>query len=135
MVASALFAFGRPRPRTRADINPGGSPMKRLVFPIVLLVSLTFAATSSITAQVRQRGQGTARLDLVEASIPDLLQALQTGLVTSEQLVEMYQARIAAYDDAGPRLNSYLTVNPNALNDARDRDAQRHPGIERSPLY
>jgi amidase len=86
---------------------------------------------------VAQKGghQGTARLDLVEATVPDLLKALQTGLVTSEQLVAMYLARIAAYDDAGPKLNSFLTVNPNALAEARELDQARHPGIARGPLY
>ena len=67
--------------------------------------------------------------------MPDLLKALQTRLITSEQLVEMYLARIAAYDDAGPRLNAFLTLNPNALAEARALDAARHPGIARSPLY
>src|SRR5688572_20487998 len=47
----------------------------------------------------------------------------------------MYLARIAAYDDAGPKLNAFLTVNPNALAEARELDRVRNPGIERSPLY
>lgn len=108
--------------------------MKRFVpgFTIVFCIAFTFGHSASA-----QRGghQGTARLDLVEATVPDLLKALQTKLITSEQLVEMYLARIAAYDDAGPRLNAFLTLNPNALAEARALDAARHPGIERSPLY
>ena len=47
-------------------------------------------------------GVGSARLDLVEATVDDLQKAIQTGLVTIEQLTEMYLARVAAYDDAGP---------------------------------
>jgi amidase len=99
---------------------------------IVVCIAFTFGNSASA-----QRGghQGTARLDLVEATVPDLLKALQTKLITSEQLVEMYLARIAAYDDAGPRLNAFLTLNPNALAEARALDAARHPGIARSPLY
>jgi amidase len=108
--------------------------MKRLAccFAIACCLSLTLSPT--ITAQ-KGGHQGTARLDLVEATVPDLLKALQTGLITSEQLVEMYLARIEAYDDNGPKLNSFLTVNPNAVAEARALDAARHPGIERSPLY
>ena len=100
--------------------------MKRSVSIVVALafISLTFGHTISA-----QRGghQGTAQLQLVEATVPDLLKALQTGLITSEQLVRMYLARIAAYDDAGPKLNAFLTVNPNALAEARELDRTRHP--------
>ena len=108
--------------------------MKRLLFTLVLVTSLSSAVSHPLSAQ-RGGHQGTARLELVEATVPDLLKALQTRLVTSEQLVAMYLARIAAYDNAGPRLNSFLTINPNALSEARALDAARHPGIERSPLY
>lgn len=108
--------------------------MKRLVLGFALVCSIALTSTQTITAQ-RGGHQGTARVDLVEATVPDLLKALQTGLITSEQLVEMYLARIAAYDEAGPKLNAFLTVNPNALAEARALDAARHPGIARSPLY
>lgn len=37
----------------------------------------------------------------------------------------MYQARIAAYDKAGPGLNSISIVNPKALDEAKARDAER----------
>src|SRR5687767_7236037 len=108
--------------------------MKRLfaTLTFVCVLALTFGHTISA-----QRGgqQGTAQLQLVEATVPDLLKALQTGLITSEQLVAMYLARIAAYDDAGPGLNAFLTVNANALAEARELDRTRHPGIERSPLH
>ena len=108
--------------------------MKRLAFGFALACIIALTSGQTLTAQ-KGGHQGTARLDLVEATVPDLLKALQTGLITSEQLVEMYLARIAAYDDAGPKLNAFLTVNPNAVAEARALDAARHPGIARSPLY
>jgi amidase len=108
--------------------------MKRTVSMLVVLAVISLTFGHPISAQ-KGGHQGTARLDLVEATVPELLKALQTKLVTSEQLVEMYLARIAAYDDAGPKLNAFLTVNPNAAAQARALDAARHPGIERSPLY
>ncbi len=108
--------------------------MKRSVPMLVALVLFSFTFGHPISAQ-KGGHQGTARLDLVEATVPELLKAIQTKLITSEQLVEMYLARIAAYDDAGPRLNAFLTVNPNAAAEARALDAARHPGIARSPLY
>ena len=101
--------------------------MKRSVFTSLYSRVSRSPSLPPITAQ-KGGHQGTARLDLVEATVSDLQKALQTRLVTSEQLVEMYLARIAAYDDAGPRLNSFLTVNPNALRrGARGSIAARHP--------
>jgi amidase len=108
--------------------------MRRLVLSLAIACCISLAFGPAVTAQ-KGGHQGTARLDLVEATVPDLLKALQTGLITSEQLVQMYLARIAAYDDAGPKLNAFLTLNPNAVDEARALDAARHPGIERSPLY
>ena len=108
--------------------------MKRLVLGFAVACCLALTSAQTITAQ-KGGHQGAARLDLVEATVPDLLRALQSGLITSEQLVEMYLARIAAYDDAGPKLNAFLTVNPYAVAEARELDAARHPGVARSPLY
>jgi amidase len=50
-------------------------------------------------------------LQLVEVSVPELQLALRSRLITSEQLVQMYLNRIAAYDDAGPLLNSFIHIN------------------------
>jgi Asp-tRNA(Asn)/Glu-tRNA(Gln) amidotransferase A subunit family amidase len=36
--------------------------------------------------------------DLVEATIPAIQNAVQNGIITTEQLVQMYLSRIAAYD-------------------------------------
>ena len=66
---------------------------------------------------------GTEPLEVMEASIAQLQEALRTGRVTSRQLVERYLARIAAYDLAGPRLNAIVVVNPNALAVADSLDA------------
>ena len=74
-------------------------------------------------------------LDVVEKSIPQLEADLAAGRVTSEALVRAYQARIAAVDRAGPRLNSVITLNPHALADARQSDAERRAGRLRGPLH
>ncbi len=79
-------------------------------------------------------GEGSARFHLIETDIATIQKAVQTGLITSEQLVKMYMARVAAYDQAGPHLNSYLHVNSHAVDVARMEDATRHPGIARKPL-
>lgn len=73
--------------------------------------------------------------DVEERSIADLQFDMTAGIVTSEALVEAYLARIAAIDDAGPHLNAVIAINPDALADARQLDAERALGRVRGPLH
>jgi amidase len=72
---------------------------------------------------------------LEEATIADINQAFNTGILTSESLVQLYLNRIAAYDDAGPTINSVLTINPNVLETAIQLDLERQISGPRSPLH
>ncbi|KAH1484250.1 hypothetical protein KXX42_007533, partial [Aspergillus fumigatus] len=58
-------------------------------------------------------------LNLVDASIKELLEALRIGAVTSVQLVALYLHRIGQYDCRGPSLNSVCVLNPNAFEEAQ----------------
>ena len=69
------------------------------------------------------------------ALVPELQQVLKTHLVTSEQLVQMYLNRIAAYSDAGPHLNAFIHLNSEALDEARARDADRQSDRAHGPLF
>jgi Asp-tRNA(Asn)/Glu-tRNA(Gln) amidotransferase A subunit family amidase len=60
---------------------------------------------------------------------------MQRGDITSEQLTQSYLHRIAAFDQAGPRLNAVLYLNPDALEAARALDAERARGKVRGPLH
>jgi amidase len=73
--------------------------------------------------------------DVYEKSIVDLLAAQRIGTVTSHDLVEKYLARISAYDQAGPRLNAMIVLNPRALDEADALDAERRAGRVRGPLH
>ena len=72
---------------------------------------------------------------LMEATITETQDALRAGTVTSEDLVRMYLARIAAYDKQGPSINAMIRLNPKALADARALDAERRQGRSRGPLH
>ena len=53
-----------------------------------------------------------------------------------QQLVQLYLNRIKAYDSqSGLGLNSFITVNPNALAEAAALDAKHSTTTSRSPLY
>ncbi|WP_066302457.1 amidase [Arthrobacter luteolus] len=72
--------------------------------------------------------------DVVEAGVADLREALESGKATSEELLQAYLARIEAYDRQGPRLNSVVVANPDALAEARAADERRARGAVLGPL-
>jgi len=73
--------------------------------------------------------------EVYEQSIVDLQSAMASGRVTSRRLVESYLARINAYDQAGPRLNAIVLVNPRAREDADAMDGERADKRVRGPLH
>ncbi|WP_267872282.1 amidase [Pseudomonas syringae] len=80
-------------------------------------------------------GAAEPSVDVYEASIAQLQQSLTTGRATSHQLVQAYLARINAYDQQGPALNSIALTSPQALADAERLDAERREKGPRSPLH
>lgn len=76
-----------------------------------------------------------ATVTLESATIADLQAAIAAGALSSEKLVQLSLARIAAYDSAGPKLKSIILVNPNALAEARAADTERAAGRFRGPLH
>ena len=73
--------------------------------------------------------------DVAEKDIATLQADMRAGRVTAVELVQAYQDRIAAIDRAGPRLNSIIAVNPDALAAAAALDAERRAGHVRGPLH
>lgn len=73
--------------------------------------------------------------ELEKASILDIQEAVDAGALTYEKLVTLYLARIEAYDKQGPNLNTVITLNPKALEEARALDAERKAKGRRSPLH
>ena len=77
-----------------------------------------------------------ARTAAVEERSIEVLQAEMTaGKASSVDLVRAYLARIAAMDREGPALHSVLTLNPDALAQAKALDAERKAGRVRGPLH
>src|SRR5213593_4724113 len=69
---------------------------------------------------------------LVEATIPQMRDAIAAGRLTSRQLVAQYLARLGMYED---RLHAAIVVNPRALEEAAERDRERAQGRIRGPLH
>ena len=76
-----------------------------------------------------------AQIDVAEATVPELQEAMASGRATSVDITRAYLARIAAYDRGGPRLNAVIRINPHALAEAERLDAERASRGPRGPLH
>lgn len=76
-----------------------------------------------------------ADFDLTTATIKELGTAMETGALTSEELVQLYLARIEAYDKDGPKINAVISINPDAVAEARALDLERKESGPRSPIH
>jgi len=96
--------------------------------------ALVAAALTSLSAQTKKAAAPAARkpFTVVEATIPEMRTAMEQGRVTSRELVRQYLIRIATYED---RLHAAITVNPDALRIAEERDRERAQGKIRGPLH
>jgi amidase len=95
-----------------------------------LLTALLLGAILALPASAEK-----VRVPLADATIPELQLAMEQGTLTSEKLVSLHLARIAAYDQQGPSLNTIITLNQKALEQARALDAERAAGKVRGPLH
>jgi amidase len=99
--------------------------MKSAVTSALLVLAITFTVSAATKPKA-------APFNVVEASISDMQAALKDGRVTSHELVLQYLIRIATYED---KLHAAITVNPNALKEADERDRERAAGKIRGPLH
>ncbi len=82
-----------------------------------------------------QPSPGIPPFELDEATISSLQDGMATGRFTSRRLVDLYTARMAAIDAAGPSLHAVIAVNPDAPAIADALDAERRAGRVRGPLH
>src|SRR5262245_29965115 len=108
--------------------------MYRLSRTIIFVTAIGLAA-STLQAQSTSAKRTQNTFDVMEKTIPELQDAMAAGMVTSRELVEIYLARIAAYDKQGPALNTMVSLNPEALAVATALDAERRAGRVRGPLH
>jgi amidase len=116
-----------------------GSPVRRgrrqgagrVIVVAVALALLSLAVVSQ--AQAEHKRGSTFRLE--EATIADITAAFDSGSLSCVKLVQLYLARIAAYEDAGIRLNSITTLNKDALSTAARLDRERRKWGPRSAIH
>ncbi|WP_028009119.1 amidase family protein [Solimonas flava] len=97
--------------------------------------ALRLAAVLALAAPLPAAAESAPRdaaFVLEEATLADVQRAFAAGTLGSQQLVDAYLARIAAYDG---RLHAIITVNPKARDQAAALDAERRAGRSRGPLH
>jgi amidase len=114
------------------------SPKKVFAQAAAIATASTLSAISA-PAFAFTLGQPTS-FTLEEATIFNIQSALDTNLLTSKQLVQLYLNRIEAYDvyDGSvpqTKINSILTLNPDALAVAEALDIERQQFGPRSLLH
>jgi amidase len=100
-----------------------GWPARLTIVGCVVALVL-FAASSAFAAQPP---------DLDTLSGTQAEQMLQSGRITSVQLVKAYEARIAALNKSGPGLNAVTQINPQAMQEAEQADRERAKGVNLGP--
>ncbi len=98
--------------------------------PKLLRLALLSASLSLGSGALR-----AAEFDLATADLRQINAALDAGALSSEKLIDLYLARIAAYDKAGPKINAVLYLNPDAKSEAKALDEERKTKGRRSPLH
>lgn len=86
------------------------------------------AANSNLPAPAKD-------FELEELTISDLQAGMRSGKYTARQLVKKYLDRIDDIDKDGPKLNSVIEVNPDAMAIAEALDRERKEKGARGPLH
>jgi amidase len=113
------------------QIERAVSGMRRARGRVMLAVCVALLSAQFSNTQLAN----AAQIPLASATVADFNAAFKAGSLTSEQLVKMYLARIAAYDKQGPHINAVITLNPKALEIAKALDKERKLKGPRSPLH
>lgn len=73
-----------------------------------------------------------APIDITNETVTSLSQALNEEIITSEQLINIYLERIKEYND---QYNALITINENAINEAKELDKERQNGNIKSSIH
>jgi amidase len=76
-----------------------------------------------------------AAFELDEVTVAQLREGMGSGKYTARSIAQLYLGRIEEVDRGGPRVNSVIEINPQALEIADQLDRERRERGERGPLH
>ena len=85
----------------------------------------TALSTAALLIALNQPVKAQSPFGVEVATIAGVHEALAAGQITCRALVQAYLDRIAAYDQAGPKLDAIRAVNQKALTQADEFDKNR----------
>lgn len=102
--------------------------LRRLSTPVLVILASLGAASCLNRAPL----DATPPPSVIEVGIPTLQAWMAEGRLSAEELVGLYLARIERHE---AEVNATISLNPEALADARRLDAERAAGRVRGPLH
>jgi amidase len=102
-----------------------------LIRPSLLWVSILLGTAAAGAQQTR----ASTTFDPAGASIAQLRAALDSAAISDVQLVRYYLNRIERFDKRGPRINALISLNAEALKQARRIDAELKIKASRPTLF
>lgn len=93
----------------------------RITKSALLLLLVVFIACQPTQSKFDELG-------LEEATITELHENYKNGIYTAKDVVEAYLERIEQYDQNGPKINSVITINPDAIAIAEELDKKMAEG-------
>jgi len=96
---------------------------------------LRAGATAALATAAAAPAVSVTDFELDEITIDVAQKGLQSGQYSSRSLTEKYLARIQEIDKSGPKVNSVIELNPDALQIADTLDEERKSKGPRSPLH
>jgi amidase len=115
-------------------------PRRRRFLQSSLLATIGGSLLPALAGAREVRSASTSRrevepFELDEITISALQERMRAGNITSHSITEKYLRRINEIDKQGPKLNSVIEVNPDALAIASTLDRERAENRVRGPLH
>src|SRR5665811_2061994 len=102
---------------------------------LLLFISLSLGIITCKTPVTSNAHKVTDNSWIEELTIGQLQQGYKDGKFTITDVVKVYTDRIIEIDKNGPRLNSIIEINPDALEIAKELDKELASGKVRGPLH
>ena len=100
-----------------------------------LVAGATIPGSATLKRKIEPNSTDLGSFVLDEVTIDQLQQKMQSKEYTSRSITELYLKRIEEIDKNGPKLNSVIELNPDALSIADAMDRERAAGKIRGPLH
>lgn len=101
----------------------------------ICITACSQTAERSVTKQPISIATDFRATGIIAGSLPEVIEALNNGGISSEDLVKLYLQRIEKIDKNGPHLQAVLALNPDALSRAKELDQLREAGEILGPLH